>query len=228
MSLLSQLPLPGLQTNLLVTFAAAAWQVSRTAAEDDEASLVKRLREGDEQAFLTLVGRHQASMLRLARSFVPSGAVAEEVVQDTWIGVLRGIDKFAGRSSFKTWLLRILVNRAKTTGVREDRSVAIGDAGPAVDSSRFDASGAWMSPPQHWIEDSDDRLAAESIADRLRSALEDLPGRQREVLMLRDVDGLTSEEVCDVLDISEGNQRVLLHRGRSRLRQALESELGEA
>jgi len=228
MSLLFQLPLPSLHANLLATFAALAWQASRSAGEDEDAALVKRLREGDEQAFLALVGRHQGSMLRLARSFVGSAAVAEEVVQDTWLGVLRGIDRFAGRSSFKTWLLRILVNRAKSTGVREDRSVAIGDAGAAVDGDRFDASGAWMSPPQHWIEDSDDRLEAESVSEQLRSALEELPGRQREVVMLRDVDGLTSEEVCDVLEISEGNQRVLLHRGRSRLRQALESELGRA
>ncbi len=93
-------------------------------------------------------------MLRLARSLVSSTAVAEEVVQDTWLGVLRGIDGFAGRSSFRTWLLRILVNRARSTGVREHRSVAIGDAGPVVDRARFDASGAWMSPPQHWVEDS--------------------------------------------------------------------------
>jgi len=225
MSLLSHIPLPSAHLSMLATFAAIAWQAARPGSEDDDAALLERLRAGDEEAFLTLVGRHQASMLRLARSFVASGAVAEEVVQDTWLGVLRGIDNFAGRSSFKTWLLRILVNRAKSTGVREDRSIAIGDAGPAVERSRFDASGAWMSPPQHWIEDSHDRLEAESMADQIRSALDDLPGRQREVVLLRDVDGLSSEEVCEVLDISEGNQRVLLHRGRSRLRQALESEL---
>jgi RNA polymerase sigma-70 factor (ECF subfamily) len=226
MSVLSQIPAPPLHLNVLASFAAAAWQLARMRPEDDDAALLKALREGDEEAFLALVARHQASMLRLARSFVSSSAVAEEVVQDTWLGVLRGIDNFAGRSSFKTWLLRILVNRAKSTGVREDRSIAVGDAGPAVDSSRFDASGAWMSPPQHWVEDSHDRLEAESMAEQIRSALDELPGRQREVVLLRDVDGLTSEEVCEVLDISEGNQRVLLHRGRSRLRAALEAELG--
>jgi RNA polymerase sigma-70 factor (ECF subfamily) len=228
MSLLANIPLPGQHASLLASFAALAWQAARSRSEDQDALLLERLREGDEEAFLTLVGRHQASMLRLARSFVSSGAVAEEVVQDTWLGVVRGIDNFAGRSSFRTWLLRILVNRAKSTGVREDRSIAIGDAGPAVDRSRFDASGAWMAPPQHWIEDSHDRLEAESMAEQIRSALEDLPGRQREVVLLRDVDGLSSEEVCEVLEITEGNQRVLLHRGRSRLRQALESELGGA
>jgi RNA polymerase sigma-70 factor (ECF subfamily) len=165
-------------------------------------------------------------MVRVASSFVSSAAVAEEVVQDTWLGVLRGIDGFAGRSSFRTWLLRILVNRARSTGVREHRSVAVGDAGPAVDRSRFDASGAWMSPPQHWVEDSEDRLLAEGLADQIHVALGELPARQREVVVLRDVDGLSGPEVCDVLEISEANQRVLLHRGRSHLRQALESELG--
>jgi RNA polymerase sigma-70 factor (ECF subfamily) len=125
-------------------------------------------------------------------------------------------------------MLRILVNRARSTGVREHRSVAIGDAGPAVDRSRFDASGAWMSPPQHWIEDSEDRMLAESLAERLGTALDELPPRQREVVVLRDVDGLESREVCAVLEISDANQRVMLHRGRSRLRQALEAEMGRA
>jgi RNA polymerase sigma-70 factor, ECF subfamily len=216
--------------NVIAAFAAIGWRMrtgSRAAGERDN-ELLELMRAGNQDAFLELVTRHQPSMMRLARSFVPSSAVAEEVVQDTWIGVLRGVDKFAGRSSFKTWLLRILVNRARSTGVAESRSVAIGDAGPAVDRSRFDATGGWMSPPQHWVEDSHDRLHAESLSDQLRSALEELPGRQREVLLLRDVDGLTSDEVCEVLDISEGNQRVLLHRGRSRLRAALESEMGGA
>jgi RNA polymerase sigma-70 factor (ECF subfamily) len=195
---------------------------------DEDGELVLRLRAGDEQAFVHLVARHHAAMLRLAGSFVSSPAVAEEVVQDTWLGVLRGIDSFAGRSSFRTWLLSILVNRARSTGVRERRSVAVGDAGPVVDRSRFDASGAWMSPPQHWIEDSDDRMQAQALAGHIHKTLGELPTRQREVLVLRDVDGLTSHEVCDVLEISDANQRVLLHRGRSHLRQALEAEIGRA
>jgi len=194
--------------------------------EDDE--LVARLRAGDEQAFVQLVARHHASMLRLAGSFVSSAAIAEEVVQDTWLGVLRGIDGFAGRSSFKTWLLRILVNRARSTGVYERRSVAVGDADPVVDRSRFDASGAWMSPPVHWIEDSDERMLAQALSGHIHKTLDELPPRQREVVMLRDVDGLTSHEVCEVLELSEANQRVLLHRGRSHLRQALEAEMGTA
>jgi RNA polymerase sigma-70 factor (ECF subfamily) len=191
--------------------------------EDDV--LISRLRAGDEEAFVLLAARHQAAMLRLASSFVGSTAIAEEVVQDTWLGVLRGIDGFGGRSSFKTWLLAILVNRARSTGVRERRSVAIGDAVPAVDRSRFDAAGAWMSPPQHWVEDSDDRLLVEKLGGTLDLALKRLPARQRAVVLLRDVDGLSSDEVCNVLEISEGNQRVLLHRGRSQLRQALEESV---
>jgi RNA polymerase sigma-70 factor (ECF subfamily) len=188
----------------------------------EDRELVERLRAGEEEAFVVLVARHHASMLRLARLFVSSAAVAEEVVQDTWMGVLRGIDGFAGRSSFKTWLLRILVNRARTTGMRERRSVAIGDAVPAVDASRFDAAGAWSSPPQHWVQDSDDRMLAQSLSQRIEETMRELPPRQREVVTLRDVDGLSGREVCQVLDISEANQRVLLHRGRSHLRQALE------
>ncbi|MGD1057493.1 MAG: RNA polymerase sigma factor [Solirubrobacteraceae bacterium] len=195
---------------------------------DEDGELVARLRGGDEQAFVQLVSRHHAAMLRLAGSFVSNPAVAEEVVQDTWLAVLRGVDGFAGRSSFRTWLLSILVNRARSTGVRERRSVAVGDAGPVVDRSRFDASGAWMSPPQHWIEDSDDRMQAQALAGHIQKTLGELPARQREVLVLRDVDGLTSHEVCDVLEISDANQRVLLHRGRSHLRQALEAEMGRA
>jgi RNA polymerase sigma-70 factor (ECF subfamily) len=187
-----------------------------------EADLVAQVRGGDEAAFVALAGRHQASMLRLAATFVPSAAVAEEVVQDTWVAVLRGIDRFDGHASFKTWLLAILVNRAKSTGMSEARSTAIGDAGPAVDASRFDAGGAWAAPPRHWIEESEDRLLAMGLRTRLEAALRRLPSRQRAIVILRDVDGLTSEEVCRVLDITAGNQRVLLHRARSHLRTAVE------
>jgi RNA polymerase sigma-70 factor (ECF subfamily) len=188
--------------------------------------LVAQLRAGEEQAFVALAARHHASMLRIARTFVSSTAVAEEVVQDTWLGVLRGIDGFAGRASFRTWLLQILVNRARSVGMREHRSVAVADTEAAVDGTRFDASGAWMSPPQHWIEDSEDRVLAESLGECIKTALHELSPRQREVVVLRDVDGLSGREVCEVLEISQANQRVLLHRGRSHLRQALETELG--
>ncbi len=187
-----------------------------------EAELVAKLRAGDEAAFVALAELHQATMLRLAAVFVPSPAVAEEVVQDTWLAVLRGIDGFAGRASFKTWLLAILVNRAKDTGMSEARSLPIGDAGPAVDRSRFDAGGAWTSPPRPWVEESEDRLLARGLRGRLEAALKRLPSRQRAIVILRDVDGLSSKEVCGVLDISAGNQRVLLHRARSHLRAAVE------
>jgi RNA polymerase sigma-70 factor, ECF subfamily len=194
---------------------------------DDDARLLERLRAGDEAAFVALVAGHHDAMLRLARTFVSSRAVAEEVVQDTWLGVVRGINRFEGRSSLRTWLLAILVNRARTAGVREARSVAVGDAAPAVDRARFDAAGGWISPPEHWVEDAEDRLGAAELATRLHAALEQMPARQRAVVTLRDVDGLDSDEVCDVLSLTPANQRVLLHRGRSQLRQALEHAFGE-
>jgi len=194
--------------------------------QDTDADLLARLRAGDERAFVVLVQRYHAAMFRLARSFVPNAAVAEEVVQDTWLGVLRGISGFEGRSSFRTWLFRILVNRARSAGVRERRTVAVGDTGAAVAASRFDDSGAWLSPPEHWIEEVEDRIEASKLAGLIHTAIGDLPDRQRQVVTLRDIEGLTSEEVCGVLDISESNQRVLLHRGRSRLRQAIETQFG--
>jgi RNA polymerase sigma-70 factor (ECF subfamily) len=193
---------------------------------DGDALLVRRLRDGDEQAFTTLVERYQASMVRLALSFVASRAVAEEVTQDTWLAVLNGLGRFEGRSSLRTWLFTILVNRARTTGVREARSVPVADAGPAVDASRFGPSGGWAVPPEHWVEEAEDRVDAVKLSELLRDGLDGLPARQREVVLLRDVEGLSSAEVCGVLEISEANQRVLLHRGRSKLRQALETGLG--
>ncbi len=178
-------------------------------------------------AFVSLVERYQEQMLRLAASFVPSRAVAEEVVQDTWLAALRGLEAFEGRSSLKTWLFRILVNRARTTGSKEQRSVPVADPEPAVDPSRFDGSGGWADPPEHWIEAAEGRIEAGKLADRVRGWLGELPARQREVVLLRDIEGMSSEEVCAVLALTEGNQRVLLHRGRSRLRQLFEDEFRE-
>ncbi len=195
---------------------------------DPDLILLERLRAGDEAAFMTLVGRYHDSMLRLARTFVHSHAVAEEVVQETWVGVLRGIDRFEGRSSLRTWLLTILVNRARSTGAREARSVASDDIVAAVDASRFDASGAWSSPPDLWVEATEDRVGAGALRDELRTALSQMPERQRAVVMLRDVDGMRSDEVCTVLGLTPANERVLLHRARSRLRQALEGRIGAA
>jgi RNA polymerase sigma-70 factor (ECF subfamily) len=193
---------------------------------EPDAELLRRLRAGDEQAFVALVERYNGSMLRLAGSFVPSRAVAEEVVQDTWLAVLRGLSAFQGRSSLRTWMFTILVNRARTTGTREQRTIPVADTGPVVDASRFAPAGAWSAPPEHWIEEAEDRIEAEKLAELLKALVGGLPDRQREVVILRDVEGMTSAEVCEVLAISEANQRVLLHRGRGKLRQALESELG--
>ncbi len=198
---------------------------SLPAMESDE-ELLRRLRAGDERAFVTLVERYNGSMLRLALSFVPSRAVAEEVVQDTWLAVLRGLAAFEGRSSLRTWMFTILVNRARTTGSREQRTIPVADTGPVVDASRFGPDGAWSAPPELWIEEAENRIEAGKLADLLRSAINGLPDRQREVVLLRDVEGMSSAEVCTALAISEANQRVLLHRGRGKLRQALESGLG--
>jgi len=193
---------------------------------EPDAELLRLLRAGDEQAFVALVERYNGSMLRLAASFVPSRAVAEEVVQDTWLAVLRGLPAFQGRSSLRTWMFTILVNRARTTGTREQRTIPFADTGPVVDAARFGPDGAWSAPPEHWIEEAEDRIEAEKLAGLLKALVGGLPDRQREVVLLRDVEGMSSAEVCEVLAISEANQRVLLHRGRGKLRQALESELG--
>lgn len=200
------------------------WVRGRDDAVDDDVRLLERLRAGDEAAFVTLVGRHHDAMLRLARTFVNSHAVAEEVVQETWLGVLRGIDRFEGRSSLRTWLLAILVNRARSIGTREARSVPASD-GAAVDASRFDSSGAWSSPPEPWTEAVEERIGAASLRAEILVALAQMPARQRAVVMLRDVDDLRSDEVCEILALTPANERVLLHRGRSRLRQALETRI---
>jgi RNA polymerase sigma-70 factor, ECF subfamily len=194
---------------------------------DSDEELVLRLRSGDERAFIGLVERYQEPMLRLAASFVPSRAIAEEVVQDTWLALLRGLAGFQGRSSLKSWLFAICVNQARKTGTREHRSVPVADPEPAVDPSRFDGSGSWADPPEHWIEAAERRLEAGKLAHRIRVWIDELPARQREVVLLRDVEGMSSDEVCTVLALSEGNQRVLLHRGRSRLRQLVEDEFRE-
>src|ERR1700732_2447199 len=141
------------------------------AMESDE-ELLRRAAAGDERAFVPLVERHNGAMLRLALSFVSSRAVAEEVVQDTWLAALRGLTAFEGRSSLKTWLFSILVNRARTTGAREARSVPIADAGPVVDASRFGPSGEWAAPPEQWIEEAENRVDAAKIADLLRGSFD--------------------------------------------------------
>jgi RNA polymerase sigma-70 factor (ECF subfamily) len=194
-------------------------------AVDPDLDLLALVRAGDETAFVTLVNRYHGSMLRVARAYVPSDAIAEEAVQETWMGVVRGVEQFEGRSSFKTWLFRILINRARTAGGKEHRNLPLADVEPAVDPSRFTSGGAWAEPLESWETDADNRLVAATWSEALRAALGELPPRQREIVILRDVEGLPSEDVCSVLGVTEGNQRVLLHRGRSRLRSLLESEL---
>ena len=153
-------------------------------AVDPDVDLLARVRSGDETAFVVLVNRYHGSMLRVARSYVPSEAIAEEAVQETWMGVVRGIERFEGRSSFKTWLFRILINRARTAGGREHRDVPLADVEPAVDPSRFTSGGAWAEPLGSWETDVDNRLVAATWTEALRSALDDLPPRQREVVVL--------------------------------------------
>jgi RNA polymerase sigma-70 factor (ECF subfamily) len=191
-----------------------------------DAELLARLRDGDEEAFVMLVGRYQPAMLRFARSLVGSRQVAEEAVQDAWMGVVRGIDRFEGRSSLKTWLFRILANRARSAGWREPDHTPY-EALHAVDPLRFDADGQWADPVEPWPSASDARLDASRVLPFLASALDELAPRQRQVVILRDVEGLSGDEACDVLGISSGNQRILLHRGRSRLREILEGEIGK-
>lgn len=207
-------------------------------AVTEEANLVEALRRRDEAAFVALVDRYHASLVRLAQLYVADRAAAEEVVQDTWLGVLKGIDRFEGRSSFKTWLFRILTNTAKTRGVREARSVpfsALFDAEsepfePAVDPDRFSPpdepwTGSWSIEPGAWNDQPEDRLLSRETLAHIRSAIEALPPAQREVITLRDIDGWSSDEVCNALNITETNQRVLLHRARSKVRAALEDYL---
>lgn len=195
------------------------------AGVSDEGDLVVRLREGDEAAFASLVAMYQARLLRLAGTIVGSRSVAEEVVQDTWLAVVRGVERFEGRSSLKTWLFHILLNRARTTAGREHRSTPL----PKGDlDDRFDANGAWATPPVPWSDQVDDRLVATRLVDRVREILPTLPEAQRQVVVLRDVEGLSGAEVSELLGLSDGNQRVLLHRARSRIRDQIDEEMGRS
>ena len=211
--------------------------VTTVEQTDPDAELVDRLRLGDEAAFLELVRKYGPVMHRLALSYVRSPAVAEEVVQDAWIGALRSLERFQGRSSLRTWLLRILANRARTRGAREARclpfSALAGDEAPAVDPDRFQGAdgrfpGGWAAFPATWDSVPEERLLARETLELVDAAIKRLPARQQEVIVLRDVEGWSPEEVCDALELSAGNQRVLLHRARSRVRESLEKYLEAA
>ena len=178
----------------------------------------------DEAEFTRLVGEWSPSMLRLARMYVGSQAVAEEVLQETWLAVLQGIDRFEGRSSLKTWVFRILVNKAMTRGGREARSVPV-DFGPSEDPERFSAGGGWVDPPRRWEDQPEETLLSSETLDIARRAIEELPPMQRLVITMRDLEGFDAEETRNALEISESNQRVLLHRARAKVRAALEEHL---
>ena len=200
-----------------------------------DARLVDGLRRRDDAAFAELMREYGAAMLRVAQMYVSSRAVAEEVVQEAWLAVLKGIDRFEGRSSLKTWIFRILANTAKTRGMREARSVplsALGDDDDAsdVDVDRFfgpDARfpGHWSAPPESWAGAPEERLVAGETLQVIEREIERLPPLQAAVITMRDVEGFSAEEVCNSLDISETNQRVLLHRARTKVRRALEEYL---
>jgi RNA polymerase sigma-70 factor, ECF subfamily len=204
--------------------------VARVERATDE-HLVEGLRARDEAAFAELIRRYNAPLLRFARQFVPTAAIAEDVVAETWLGVLKGIDRFEGRSSLKTWIFRILANTAKTRAQREGRSVPFSslDDGetsfePTVDRSRFLGTGHWAAPPRAWPED---RLLRDETRGVIEQAIADLPPTQRLVVSLRDIEGWSADEVRNALELSETNQRVLLHRGRAKVRRALEEYLTE-
>jgi|tagenome__1003787_1003787.scaffolds.fasta_scaffold20982199_4 RNA polymerase sigma-70 factor (ECF subfamily) len=202
----------------------------------DDAVLVKALTARDPEAFAYLLDRYHAPLVRLAQQYVPNRAVADEVVQETWLAVIEGVGRFEQRSSLKTWLFRILVNIARTHGVKEHRSIpfatnVINDNEPAVDPHRFrrfalKGRGTWAQPPQPWSEPERRALDAEARVV-IEQAVDRLPPEQREVLTMRDLLDWSAVEVCDALGITDANQRVLLHRGRSKVRAALERQYGE-
>ena len=209
----------------------------------DDAAVVAALRAGDEGAYARLIDRYHSSLVRLARTYVRDPAIAAEVAQDAWIGLFENLPRFEGRSSLKTWLFRILVNVARTRARKEQRSLPFsaafsrtagamwtrvaGDREPSVDPERFLANGAWASPPRAWSESPEASAIAGETRARVLAAVESLPENQRQVITLRDVEGWAPDEVCNLLGLSDTNQRVLLHRARSKVRRALDQYLDE-
>ena len=190
----------------------------------DDAELLQNLLGGDESSFTELVRRYHSTLVKVARYYVASASSAEDVAQDTWIAVMRGIEKFEGRSSFKTWLLRICVNRARTTGVKEHRSIPVdpNESGPSVSAHRFDQGGFWSDPPVPFTDAIDSRLDDTALLSAVRHAIDALGEPQQSVVTLRDVEGLSTQEVAALLELSEANVRVILHRGRARVREIVE------
>jgi RNA polymerase sigma-70 factor (ECF subfamily) len=218
---------------------SAGYDTAGGQASPEDLLTVAALCRGDEQAFALLLERYHGSMLRLAQLYVPSRAVAEEVVQEAWLGVLQGLARFEGRASLKTWIFRILTNRARTCGQREGRSVPFSglaseaaDPGePTVDPGQFwpadhpQWANIWVSYPRSWEGRPEDQALARELRAEIQQAIGALPPVQREVITLRDVEGWPAEEICSMLGISEANQRVLLHRARAKVRRELDRYL---
>lgn len=201
---------------------------------EEDRALAAAILGGDRAALSRLVTREHSWLVRLARSIVKDGAVADEVAQDAWVAVIRSLASWEGRSSLRTWMATIVLNRAKTAAVRGARTVAVADLGcdpvddePTVERSRFGTVGFWSKPPQPWENATPEALLQRrQVLEGVEAAMAELPENQRAVLTLRDIEGWSGEEVCNALGLSESNQRVLLHRARARVRTALESILG--
>lgn len=195
----------------------------------DDAELLEHLLKGDEAAFVQLVSRHQESLVRVARYYVASDQSAEDVVQDTWIAVLRGLERFEGRSSLKTWLFRICVNRARTTGVKEHRVIPVDvlAAEASVAPSRFNQGGMWVDPPVPFTDTVDDAITNGPLVRLVHESIARLPATTRAVVTLRDVEGLSTAEVAELLELSEANVRVILHRCRAKIRAEVEANMRE-
>ena len=202
----------------------------------EDSRIAEALRQGDEGAFVTLLNQYHTALIQLAMIYVSSRSDAEEIVQETWIGVMQGIHRFEGRAALKTWIFRILINQAKKRAMRAQRQIPFSalwqadeDPGePAVDADRFHPAGHpedghWVSFPQRWDDIPESYCLSQETQSYLREAITDLPASQREVIILRDVNGFSADEVCQLLGISEVNQRVLLHRARAKVRRALET-----
>jgi RNA polymerase sigma-70 factor (ECF subfamily) len=210
-----------------------------SVASVGDGGILARLRAGDEAAFCALVQRHHRPMKRVAMMYVSSEAVAEEVLQETWMAVIRGLASFEERSSLKTWIFRILVNRARSKAVRESRTVPFsslvspdGDDGPTVGPERFQgpgglAPGYWTTVPARFFELPEDQIVSAETRALIEATIAALPARQQQVIRLRDIEGWDPLEVCQALEISDGNQRILLHRARARVRSVLETHFAD-
>ncbi len=211
--------------------------LSRAAEPDEEHELIARLRRGDEGAFDGLVNQHHGALIRMAMSHVRNREMAEEVVQDTWMAVIEGLHRFEGRSSLRTWIFGIMIHKAKDRGVREKRHVTFSacesfddESEEPIDPARFHQTGEWAGhwafPPQPWDEQTPEKLlASQQAVNAMQRAIEVLPPTLKEVLMLRDVEGVDAKQVCEILKITETNLYVRLHRARERVRQAVETYL---